>query len=159
VLLLGSRKTFSVSNVDVFPAAAYSLRRWSNAFAKGIIVHGASKIFSALKNSTGSSRQRSSASFVSRCTNSLSPPLLRRRAQSTASNRWFWKRVNKNDRIPASGGGRKSGELIFVRHTKRLPKGRADFQGKHLALLSHFGGMRIIPKCNIGSIPPTGGLE
>jgi len=58
---------------------------------------------------------------------------------------------------PNTGVGRrrKSDELIFVGHTQRLSRGHTNFQGKHIALLLYLGGMRIIPKCNIGSLSST----
>jgi hypothetical protein len=34
-----------------------------------------------------------------------------------------------------------------------------NFQGKHIVLLLNLGGMRIIPKSDIGGLPSTGGRE
>src|SRR6266478_4764499 len=56
MLLIGSKKTFSVSNVDAFFSVAYSWRSWFMASPSTVIAHRASKIFSAVKNSTGSNR-------------------------------------------------------------------------------------------------------
>src|SRR6516225_9570836 len=60
--------------------------------------HRASKIFSGLSESTGSSRYRSSAPSRSRRTNSAPPPRLRQRARSASSERYFCREASKKDR-------------------------------------------------------------